>query len=188
MIPSKKGIELSINFLVTLIIAIVVFGMGLFLANMIFGGGESAAEQSFEDFDKQVGELACYAADNVCVHVKTATIRRGKFKVLAVTVKNALQEQKEFKVVVLNTKMVDAVTGDAVEPPNTELLLYGLKDGRIETLEKGEKKTFGIGIEVPEDAESGQYTLDVWVSYSPPTTWEVYTPTQRPYKIFINVP
>jgi len=32
---NKKGIELSINFLVTLIIAIVVFGMGLFLANMI---------------------------------------------------------------------------------------------------------------------------------------------------------
>src|SRR3989344_8381094 len=190
MIPSKKGIELSVNFLVTLILAIVVFGMGIYLASIIFGGGESLAEKKFEDFDRQVGELACYASDNVCIHIKSETITRGSFKTLAATVKNALV-RKQFKMIVINTKTVDQA-GVTKTTDFEKLLLYGLEEGRIEVLEKGEKKTFGIGVEVPKTAKQGQYTLDVMVYYADPdvdptaAAWEPYI--ERPYKIFVNVP
>ncbi|PIN86014.1 hypothetical protein COV19_06695 [Candidatus Woesearchaeota archaeon CG10_big_fil_rev_8_21_14_0_10_44_13] len=185
---SKKGIELSVNFLVTLILAIVVFGMAIYLASIIFGGGESMAEKKFEDFDKEVGELACYASDNVCIHLKTETIQRGKFKSLAVTVKNVLPTEKQFRVIVKNTKMIDAA-GQAITDFQ-RLSLFGVDVvGRTETLSKGEKKTFGIGVEVPKTAESGQYTLDVNVDYAEPgdnPKWEPFI--DRPYKIFVTVP
>ena len=188
MIPSKKGIELSVNFLVTLILAIVVFGMGIYLSTIIFGGGASIAEKKFDDFDREVGELACYASDNVCVHIKSDTINRGKFKTLAVTIKNALPK-KQFKLLVQNTRMVDQ-TGATKTTGFEKLLLYGLEEGRIEILEKGEKRTFGIGVDVPKTAASGQYILDVMVFYADPdavpAAWEPYTP--RPYKIYVNVP
>lgn len=190
MIPNKKGIELSVNFLVTLVIAIVVFGMGIYLANMIFGQGGNIAEKQFADFDKNVGELACYASDNVCIHQKSETIKRGSLKTLAVTVKNALREEKLFKLVVQNTRYLDAANEEqkTFEP----LLLFGLDKGRTEVLEKGEKKTFGIGVEVPKDAPSGQYTLTVNIYYAdadanPDTaSWELFMPD--PQKIFITVP
>lgn len=191
MIPSKRGIELSVNFLVALVLAVVVFGMGLYIAAMIFGGGGSIAEKKFEDFDRQVGELSCYAADSVCVQVKSETVNRGSFKALGVTIKNVFPK-KQFKLVVQNTRFIDQA-GDAKLDFDPKLMLFGLDtDGRIETLEKGEKKTFGVGVQVPKNAPSGQYTLNVMVYYADPeevpdaTTWEQYI--ERPYKIFVNVP
>lgn len=191
MIPNKKGIELSVNFLVALVLAIIVFGMGLYIASMIFGGGSSIAEKKFEDFDRQVGEMSCYAADNVCIHVKSETVNRGSFKALGVTVKNVFPK-KQFKLVIQNTRLVDQA-GQTLNEGFEKLMLFGLEtDGRIEALEKGEKKTFGVGVEVPKNAPSGQYTLNVMVYYADPeevpdaTTWEPYI--ERPYKIFIDVP
>lgn len=188
MTLNKKGIELSVNFLVTLILAIVVFGMAIYLASMIFGGGASMAEKKFSDFDRQVGEMACYASDNVCINIKTETINRGNLKTLAVTVKNVL-DQKQFRVIVINSRYVDAA-GQEKTSGFTKLNLFGMDTlGRIETLEKAEKKTFGIGAEVPKTAPSGQYTLSVTVEYADPgenPAWEPYV--ERPYKIFITVP
>lgn len=188
MIKSKKGIELSVNFLVTLILAIVVFGMGIYLSTIIFGGGASLAEKKFQDFDREVGELACYASDNVCVHIKSEMINRGNLKTLAVTVKNVLPK-KQFRLVVQNLRMVDQA-GETKTTGFDKLLLYGLEEGRIETLEKGEKKTLGIGVEVPKTAISGQYVLDITVYYADPdkvpAEWAPYI--ERPYKIYITVP
>ncbi|MFO8016226.1 MAG: hypothetical protein R6U32_03920 [Candidatus Woesearchaeota archaeon] len=188
---NRKGIQLSINFLVTLIIAIVVFGMGIYLATMIFGGGGDVAEKKFEDFDRQVGELSCYAADNVCVHKKSVTIRRGNFRSLAVTIKNALKEEKQFKLIVSNTKMIDSA-GETSTDDFDKLKLFGLEEGRIELMDRGEKKTLGAGVEVPEEAPAGTYTLSVMVEYADAEaepdsdSWTEYT--DRPYKIFIDVP
>lgn len=190
MIKSKKGIELSVNFLVTLILAIVVFGMGIYLSTIIFGGGASLAEKKFDDFDREVGKLACYASDNICVQVKSDTISRGSFKTLAVTIHNVFPK-KQFKLVVQNTRMVDQA-GVTKTTGFDKLLLYGLEEGRIETLEKGASKTFGIGVEVPKTAISGQYILDIMAYYADPDAdptvakWDTYIP--RPYKIYITVP
>lgn len=186
MMKGKKGIELSVNFLVTLILAIAVFGMAIYLASVIFGGGAGMTEKQFDDFDKQAGELACYAADNVCVHIKSETINRGKFKTLAVTIKNAFQEEKQFRTTIINTKYTDNA-GQAKTSGFDKLLLYGMEDGRVEVLKRGEKKTMGIGVEVPKDAASGTYTLTVNVNYADPeaTTWDTYG---GKYSIFITVP
>lgn len=191
MLKNKRGIELSINFLVAIILAIVVFGMGLYIANMIFGGGTDIVNKNWDDFDKEVGELSCYASDNVCIHIKSVNAERGSFKTLAVTVKNGLREMKQFRLIVANTRYIDP-TGESHTTGFEKLNLFGLDTGRIETLDKSEKKTFGIGVDVPKTAESGSYTLDVRVLFadadadpSDPAVWEAYTP--NPYKIYVNV-
>lgn len=186
----KRGIELSINFLVTLIIAIVLFGMGIFLANMIFSGGGEIAERQFADFDRQVGELACYSSDNVCINIKEKEVLRGKFDTLAVTIRNAF-DKTDFKTTITNTKFIPADKTLPVQEGNaitTKLLLFGFDTGRIETLEKREKKTFGVGIEIPKEAPSGQYVLTVNVTYkdTADNTFKPYT--DNPYKMFITVP
>ena len=185
---SKKAIELSVNFLVTLIIAIVLFGMGIYLGSTIFGGGGEIVKRQFDEFDRAVGELACSSSDNVCINIKSKEIRRGDFDTLAVTIRNAI-DKTDFNITIQNTKYIssdNSVIKEYDEMPS-KLLLFGFDKGRIQTLDKREKKTFGVGVEVPKDAPSGQYVLTVTV-YRKDSEGKWITYTANPYKMIINVP
>ncbi|HLC46950.1 MAG TPA: hypothetical protein VJI75_04395 [Candidatus Nanoarchaeia archaeon] len=191
MIKSKKGIELSVNFLVMLLLAIVVFGMGIYLAMTFFGQGDKTIADYYDQFDQQVGELACPGTETVCLSRKSATVRRGEMDNFALTVKNVLGAEKDFKITAVDDVFVNAQGEiDYLPPDYSPLELYDMPEGRIITLKNREKNTIGIGVQVPDNAESGDYSITINIYAGEPgvpDSFSLNPINPNPLKIFIKV-
>lgn len=165
---AKKGMELSINFLVLLIVALVVFGLSLSLMYKIYAGANSLSSQTQDKLDNQITSLVC-STEQVCVETSSKVINRGEWKVLGVQVTNRFKEEKKFKI---------TVTGDQLKilPEETEF-----------TLKATATKRHGIGIEVPKDMVSGTKIVNVEVKYYNDTNFVSYGENDK-YKMYVKVP
>ena len=176
----KKGIELSLNFLVTIIIALVIFGFGI---NFIYNLASEAAEMesmTTEDLDKRIGELLCESTDKVCIPVNKKTIQRGEFGVVGVKIINILTDtsSSEFGIDVQVSKGFKKNNEEITDQADLDKI--DVKHRGHVIIEKNEEADIGIGVEVVKDAISGTYVLDVTVEYSDDETIL--------QKIYIEVP
>lgn len=64
---NNKGIELSINFMVVFILAIVTFSFGLVIVYNIVASGDAAISDSQNTVVSELRRLSCSSTDNVCV-------------------------------------------------------------------------------------------------------------------------
>ena len=64
---NKRGIELSLNFLVVLIISIVIFGFGVKFIYNLSSQATDLQQLTIGDLDERIGNLACEGSDRVCV-------------------------------------------------------------------------------------------------------------------------
>ena len=198
---SKKGIELAINFIVTFILAIVLFALGIALAVRMLGGGSELTSDVIGDFDKRVIALSCSGSDVVCLAQRAASIERKEMKVLPLAVKNDLGDDTTFIVRAENDLFIprgssERKEGDAIDTP---LKLWDLEfdssnwdgeGGRTAFIRNRDTHTFGIGVTVPKDAEPGKYTVTIYVDYEVSgefTENSKYT-QERPVKLFVTVP
>ena len=94
---NKKGIELSVNFLVTIIIALVIFGFGVKFVYNLASGASEMESLTTDDLDERIGDLLCESADKVCIGVNRKVIPRGEFDVFGIKVINVV-EKIDFKV------------------------------------------------------------------------------------------
>ena len=85
---NKKGIELSINFIVMLIIALVVFGMGIKLFTMFFAEAENIKDDLDEQTKKELQAKMMSSPDQVVVYPTSLTIQKGKADIIGVGILN----------------------------------------------------------------------------------------------------
>jgi len=183
----KKGIELSVNFFVMLILAIVLFGFGIYFASTLFKTGGLITEQAFEKFDAQIENLACSTADKVCIPVSTKSIGGGNHVIMAIVVENVLGERRDFEIYAEPSAYVDK--GGEERPFDAAKLLVSPSPAkrRVLPLENREKKSVGIAVQ-PVGVGSGTYAFNVWVSYkNRDGAYESYT-DGRPAKFYVVVP
>ena len=64
---NKKGIELSVNFLVVLILSIVIISFGIYLLTSVVGKASELSKMTQEDLNKRIETLQC--SGNVCFAV-----------------------------------------------------------------------------------------------------------------------
>ncbi|MAE43054.1 hypothetical protein CMO93_04735 [Candidatus Woesearchaeota archaeon] len=155
----KKGIELSLNFLVTIIIALTIFGFGIrFISNLASQATELEG-LTIEQLDKRIGELLCESTERVCIGVDKRIIPRGKFDIFGIRIIN-IQNTKDFDIIIERpdipgyTKKNEEILSDELDwKPKTRTI----------RLERNEEKEIGIGVRVPKDARSGTYIFDVRV-------------------------
>lgn len=89
---NKRGIELSINFLVMLMIAIVVFGFGIFFVGKVFGLGQDITADISANQKKQIEELLLSRGQRVTVVPQTLKLKAGDNGIVSVGVLNILQD------------------------------------------------------------------------------------------------
>ncbi|TKJ40227.1 hypothetical protein CEE37_07840 [candidate division LCP-89 bacterium B3_LCP] len=169
----KKGIELSINFLVIIIISLIVFGFG---ARFIYQLGSEAVKlqsMTVEELDRKIGILACEGSERVCFGFDRKIIKRGKLGVFGLRIINILDNQ-DFDVLVsrptpsgYTKKGEDIVSDNLIVKP----------ESRSVYIQKNEEKDLAIGVEVPKDARAGIYIFDVRVM-----------PYEALHKIYVEVP
>lgn len=161
---NKKAIALSINFLVTLILAITIFSFGIIFARNLMGGAGELTSMTESDLDKQIGSLLCSGNERVCYGIRDKTIRRGDFGIFGIRILNILDVgEVEFTVTVYDRGMVPKGKTEITYEIDPELNI--LPRTRKDKIPNNEDKTIGIGVEVPRDARPGRYILDISVTY-----------------------
>src|SRR3989344_7592780 len=90
---NKRGVELSINFLVIIILSIVIFGFGVVFMQKLFSQANNLRDLTLEDLDAKIGSLVCEGSDRVCIGFDRKVIKRKDFDVFGLRILNILDTQ-----------------------------------------------------------------------------------------------
>src|SRR3989344_2739291 len=102
----KKGaIELSVNFLVIIIISIVVFGFGVYFISKLSATAADLTQMSASELDQKIAGLVCEGYYRVCIGTEKKVIQKKKFDVFGIKIFNVESDQY-FTVKVLSTKRI----------------------------------------------------------------------------------
>jgi hypothetical protein len=175
----KRGaIELSMSFLVVILISVIIFGFGIrFIYNLTKQANEIQS-LSVEDIDRRILNMVCEGNAKVCLGTDRKTIRKEDFDVFGIKIVNAGDSEDflvkaEFAKGI--TKTGGQITSSTLEinpPPNM---------GRSVTIAKNDEAMIGIGIGVPANAIPGTYIFNVVITSS----GQPYVPIQ---KLYVEVP
>ncbi|MBI2657726.1 hypothetical protein HYX08_03450 [Candidatus Woesearchaeota archaeon] len=175
---NKKAIELSLNFIVILIISIIIFGFGVQFIKKLAAQATELQEITTSELDERIGNLVCESSDRVCAGIDRKTIRRTKFDVFGLKIINILDSQN-FDIGVSRPSPSGYTKNK--QPIQEDGLIWNPK-ARSVFIEKNEEKNLGIGIQVPATAVSGTYIFDVKIQSA---DGKPYSATQ---KLYVDVP
>ena len=148
----KASIQLSVNFLVVMIICIVLLGIGIKLISD-FSTGATTAKENVDEYHKRMLSKELTRGSLVASYPNSVTVRRGKYSDFGVGVSNELGETKNFSIF---------VEEDSYNPLNTEeiklLYLPGPK-----TIKNNMQDFFNVRIIVPKETQRGSYIFNAYV-------------------------
>ena len=175
---NKKAIELSMNFIVILIISIVIFAFGIRFIYKLVSDTQDFASMTFSQLDDQISSLICESSDRVCIAGDQKEVRRDQIAVFGIRIVNVLDSQN-FDIVVTRpapggfTKNNKEIYGDKIEwKPRTRNVYISANN----------EMKVGVGIYVPKTAASGTYIFNVEIKSQDGTA---YSNVQ---KFYVNVP
>ena len=157
----KKGFELSISVLVTIIIGIVLLVSGIVLLNKFISGSLDIKNQLDERTEQQLSDLM-ESGESVAIPFNTATIKRGDSKVVGLGIVNLEESTAAFSVSIVLSKAYDKNDAE-MTPTNFDINKWVLYDGD-KTLASKEQARMAILFMVPNNGESGTYVFDVQVN------------------------
>jgi hypothetical protein len=167
---NKKGIELSVNFLVTIILAITILVFGITFIGNLLGGAEDISKMTAEDLDSRIDELLCPGDERVCFGMRTKTLRIDELGIFGIRVLNVLGEDAQFSVTVTIPASGGYIPkgGTVTAIPSPPLsIVPPAGTPRTELIRNNEEASIGIGIKPPKSpqaAKPGRYIFDVVVS------------------------
>mgnify|MGYP001482347686 CR=1 FL=1 len=174
----KKGVELSLSFLVVLVIAVAILILGIRFIDSIASETIELDKITTDQLDKKFAELSCSASDRVCIGIIKKVIAKGNFDAFGMKIIN-IDDMAMFKVVVTRASAFDLSEKEILN--NID---FKYNPNPVE-IEKNEEKSLGIGFEVPKDAVSGTYIFDVLVEYNVDNEFIPYADVE---KIYVQVP
>lgn len=190
---NKKAVELSINFLVIVVISITVLGLGIKLLYDLYGGAVEMRDISLEDIDKQIENLMCEGTESVCISKDSQTIRRGDLGIFGIKIINLVGSNTDFSITATPKKLIKKGGGEEPPPFSNVECLPECSNSRTETIPNHEEKDIAIGIKPGKNAGSGTYIFDLKVCYNDPSSEDDTTgkcPNDLYYfgKVYVKVP
>lgn len=176
----KKGLELSINFIVIIIVSIIVFFFGVQFIYQLGSEATKLQSMTVEELDRKIGNLACEGSERVCLGFDKKEIKRGKLGVFSLRIINILDSQNFDIIVSRPSPSGYTKKGTAIAPAEDKL--NWMPRSRTVYISKNEEKNMAIGVEVPKDAKSGKYIFDVDVRIESGETYNSL------HKIYVEVP
>ena len=178
---NKKAIELSMNFIVILILSIVIFGFGIVFISKLSSQANELQELTISDLDERIGELVCEGSDRVCIGIDRKIIKRKEFKVFGIKILNIIDSQS-FDTTIEPSSPIGYKKDKT--PIESGPFLTINPNQRSDYIEKNEEKNIGIGIQVPPNAVSGTYIFNVKIQQTT-QAGKQYVPIQ---KLYVDVP
>jgi len=155
---NKRGIELSVNFLVVIIVAIVMFIMGITLFYTVFNKANDYEKQISDQMRRRIESLLSQGKI-IAIPDTQKEIERGDTNSFAIGVSNELKINSEFFLEVRNDSFIDEndVEGHFfLDGWNLQYNEFGL-------IQKDNYKANLILISVPKNVAKGTYIFNVYV-------------------------
>lgn len=170
----KASIELSVSFLVKLILAIVVFGFGMTIVRNVFSSaGSGELTQNVDAEVEQQIKILMDTGEKVIMYPEEMTTSRNKVVVFGLGILNILEKPQptEFSVQVQCYEYVDR-SGKSSDC--TENMDHWTFDSFPPvSLKNNEDTTVSVPI-LPSDAEKGTYIYNALVTYKEDTATRTY--------------
>lgn len=165
----KAGIQISINFLVVMMISIVIIGLGLVLINRMVGSGGDQISSMDDRLRTQIEDLLVRENRLVAIPIVEKEFDRGTGDFFGIGVMNLQLQTVNFSVNVTFDRAFHRITGNDItgqlsglnNASNWVLLFDGVKDIRAR-----DKYVFTVGFQVPRTALPGLYIYNVSVTNS----------------------
>ncbi len=156
----KKSVELSLNFMVILIISIVLFGFGMKFISNLSSQAMNIQDMTVTELDDRISSLICEGSDRVCIGQDRRTIKRGEFGVFGLKIMNVLDSQSfDITITLADPIGYRKDRTPITSPPSPQLILN--PSTRSINIQKNEERSLGMGVQAPSNAVSGTYILDV---------------------------
>ena len=164
----KKAIALSINFIVILIIAIVIFSFGIFFVNKVFNI-TTEKHKEITEMTKTHIEGMLDSGEKVAIPVTTLKLRRGDsgvfgMGVLNIDTVNVGTIANEFYIKI-EPGDVFKEDGSPITPPSGLFPEIAIRSGNPYIIETNKKEVYSVVVKVPSNAIAGTYILNVYVCH-----------------------
>ncbi len=177
---NKRAIELSLNFIVIIVITLIIFGFGVNFISRLSSQATELQEMTVSELDERIGSLICESSDRVCVGIDRKTISKGDFGIFGLKILNIV-ENENFEVIIKNPENYLGYKKDGNEIAVSNPKLIVNPAARSVNIKKNEERDLGIGIEVPDNAVPGTYILNVEIK----NAGALYGTVQ---KLYVDVP
>lgn len=164
LLRSKHGFELSVNFLVMLILSVTMFGIGLYLLGKIAGHADELNQSLDRDTQEYLKTVAM--TGKIALYPETAQVSTGSTKVVGFGIKN-VDTVSNFKLKVIlervlkpneDTGLTKPAITDLV-PVDGENFLFG---GKTYTIEKNAREIISVPLTFPvSSARKGRYIFSL---------------------------
>jgi len=177
----KKGaIELSVNFLVIIIISIAVFGFGVYFISKLSATATDLTQMTASELDQKIANLVCEGFDRVCIGTEKKVIQKKNFDVFGIKIFNVMPTQY-FDITISPPTDKLGIRYDNTPIPLASSPLIVNPSSRSVNIGQNEEKNIGIGVQVPPNAVPGTYILNVEIKVGS----NQYVPIQ---KLYVEVP
>ena len=151
---NKKGMELSINFIVILIISIVVFGFGIKILSGIFEGAKKMEDMTQEKINRHLIDIMCDSSERICVAPTRIEARPHDSGYFTIGILNTYDDETIFYI------GVEQSSNDEIPTIYEDYWLLGEDFVKINP---NEQKKIGLGVLIPGGTKKGTYVLNVYV-------------------------
>lgn len=163
----KKGIELSINLLVILIISIVLFGFGMIFVKKIFNLTTEKHDEITEITKNQI-ESMLDSGEKIAMPETTLKLRKGDSGVFGIGVLNTdtdpnpIYKNFYIKIAPGNAYKADGTQTSNSITPNDIVI----RKGNPYVIEVNKKEVYSVIVKVPTGATPGTHILNVYVCHN----------------------
>ena len=165
---SKKGFELTMSFLVSLILSLVIFSYGVYFIYELYNNTPEPPELELP---------ICRDNDRVCLTKDTIDIGNEEIETTKLYLLNTKDNTETFKIEFIKNKWVDNEQNIHDEEFNVRILA----DQSDITLLTNERKELTIAFEENNNLEKGVYIVDLIIYQSDGTQYD------RIHKIYLTV-
>lgn len=163
---NKKGIQLSINFIVMFILGMAMFGAGLTIMRQIFSDTDEIKERLSEQQRKQLERYLGESSEPIVTIIKTIELRPKEHDIMGIGVRNDFPDEKKF--------YLEAKCDAAFYHDNTQICDFDVDgcgvcqkyiyvDGGGLKIPPNEKKIFDVFITLDNAITKGIYNFNVRV-------------------------
>lgn len=187
----KRGIELSINMLVTIILGVIILSSGIYLTQRITSEAQAMGEDVPRQLEDRLFNVLLGPNDRIAVLENVRDGEQGDEVIFPIGLQNLYEyEQTEFQPT-LQTRPVVAPTGfpNCVAANHPDCPKLRLLDTTYQ-LNRFEKVSFLAVVDIPDGAPGGEYTFDVTVHsvrYNDGAGWQVHSGQYAKTKVHVNV-
>ena len=167
---NKSAVELSVNFLVIIILSITIFGFGIKFVYDIFDKAIDLQKMTEKELDDQIGEMNCQPTEMICLPKDMINMRLGQLEIIGIRILNMDRALPEINFIT-KVELVKFISKDGTtvkEPGPTDWADYDVievyPNSREDLILQNKEKKLAIGFQVPKNnVPKGTYVFDISV-------------------------